>query len=169
VENSELIYGGILVVVLLVLAGYYGFRQVQMLRGLRAPDERSPEERAFCRKQAWRRLICSALMMALAGLLAGSVAFTPSIRRIVAYNEAAIENAEEPRPELEDQRIAKIVYGSYWIVILLVLLAIVAMAGLDLMAIRRYGHSQLLQIQHDRRVMIEKEVAKLRRDRNGHV
>jgi hypothetical protein len=169
VENSELIYGGILVVVLLALAGYYGFRQVQMLRGLRVPDERSPEERAFCRKQAWRRLICSVLMIALAGLLAGSVAFTPSIRRIVAYNEATVEDAEEARPDLEDQRVAKIVYGSYWIVVLLVLLSIVALAGIDVIAIRRYGHTQLLQIQNDRRAMIEKEVAKLRRDRNGHV
>jgi hypothetical protein len=169
VENSELIYGGILVVVLLALAGYYGFRQVQMLRGLRLPDERSPEERAFSRKQARRRLITSVLMVVFAGLLAGSVAFTPSVRRIVASNEASNVNAEEPQPDLDDQRLAKIAYGSYWIVALLVLLAIVTLAGLDLMAIRRYGQSQLLQIQSDRRAMIEKEVARLRRDRNGHV
>jgi hypothetical protein len=169
VENSELIYGGILVVVLLALAGYYGFRQVQMLRGLRLPDERSPEEREFSRKQARRRLISSALMVVFAGLLAGSVAFTPSVRRIVAANEVTVENGEEPQPDLDDQRVTKIIYGSYWIVALLVLLAIVTLAGLDLMAIRRYGHSQLLQIQTDRRAMIEKEVARLRRDRNGHV
>jgi hypothetical protein len=166
VENSELIYGGILVFVLLGLAGYYGFRQVQILRGLRLPDERSPEDRAFSRRQAWRRLMSSGLMIVFAGLLVGSVAFTPAVRRLAAQNEAAIANKEEPQPDLD---FTKIVYTSYWIVALLVLLAILVLAGLDLMAIRRYGRSQLLQIQTDRRAMIEKEVARLRRDRNGHV
>ena len=168
-ENSELIYGGFLVFVLLGLAGYYGFRQVQMLHGLRLADERSPEEREFSRRQAWRRLISSALMVVFAGLLAGSVAFTPSVRRLAASNEAAIGNNEETPPDFDERRFTKIVYGSYWIVALLVLLAILVLAGLDLMAIRRYGRSQLLQIQTDRRAMIEKEVAQLRRDRNGHV
>ena len=77
VDNSELIFGGILVVVLLALAAYYGVRQIQTLRALRIADDRSLEERAYSRKQAWRRLISSVLMVILAGLLAGSVAFTP--------------------------------------------------------------------------------------------
>jgi hypothetical protein len=169
VESSELIYGGILVAVLLGLAGYYGFRQVRLLRGLRQPDERSLEEREFTRRQAWRRLVSSALMVLLAGLLAGSAAFTPTVPHLTTSDAAATATGDEPRPDSDEQRYAKIAYNSYWIVFLLVLLAILVMAGLDVVAIQRYGRKQLLQIQTDRRAMIEKEVARLRRDRNGHV
>ena len=130
-ENSELIYGGILVVVLLGLACYYCLRQVQMLRGLRLPDERSPEDREFSRRQAWRRLLSSVLMVVFAGLLAGSVAFTPTVRRFAAQNEAAIAKNQERLPDADEQRFTKI-YTSYWIVALLVLLAILVLAGLDL-------------------------------------
>ena len=169
VDNSELIFGGILVVVLLALAAYYGVRQIQTLRALHIPDDRSLEERAYSRKQAWRRLFSSVLMVILAGLLAGSVAFTPSIRRIAAANEAKVDDTEKSASEIAEQNLTKFVFGVYWIAVLLVFLAILALAGLDLIAIRRYGHSQLLQIQNDRRAMIEQEIARFRRDRNGHV
>jgi hypothetical protein len=169
VDNSELIFGGILVVVLLALAAYYGVRQIQTLRALRIADDRSLEERAYSRKQAWRRLISSVLMVILAGLLAGSVAFTPSIRRIAAANEATADDTEKSASEIAEQNLTKFVFGVYWIAVLLVFLAILALAGLDLIAIRRYGQSQLLQIQSDRRAMIDQEIARFRRDRNGHV
>jgi hypothetical protein len=167
VDNSELIFGSILVVALLSLAAYYGWRQVQMLRGLRVADERSPEERQYTRRQAWRRLVTCALMVVFAGLLVGSLALDPSVRRVASHNEEALQNNEEPLRDPGDRQSAQI-YAIYWIITLLVLLAILVLAALDLMAIRRYGRTKLLQIQTDRRAMIESEIARLRRDRNGH-
>jgi hypothetical protein len=168
VEISELIFGGLIVVILLGVAGYYGWRQVQTLRGLHVAGDRSAEERRFSHRSAWRRLATCVLMVVFAGLLVGSTALEPSVRRLAEHNAEAIKNNEEALRDPEDRRSAKI-YAVYWIVTLLVFLAILVLAALDLLAIRRYGHSQLLQIQTDRRAMIEQEVARLRRDRNGHV
>ena len=167
-ETAELVFGGVLVIVLLILAGYYGWRQVRTLRSLKAPDERSEEERRFLRGQAWRRLVGSGLMVIFAGLLVGSVAFNASLRRLSDRDGEARRNNEERTLDPEEWEFAH-TYAVYWIVCLLVLLAILATATLDLLAIRRFGRRQISQIQSDRRAMIEREVARMRRDRNGHV
>jgi hypothetical protein len=167
-ETAELVFGGVLVLVLLSLAGFYGWRQVRTLRGMKAPDERPEEERRFVRRQAWRRLVGSGLMVIFAGLLVGSVAFNASLRRLSERNEEAGRNNEERTLDAEEWEFAH-TYAVYWIVCLLVLMAILATATLDLLAIRRFGRRQISQIQSDRRAMIEREVARMRRDRNGHV
>jgi hypothetical protein len=168
VENSELIFGVVLVAVLVGLAGYYGWRQVRALRGLRRPDERSEDERQYIRRQAWRRLVCCGLMVVLAGMLVGSTAFDSSERQLRERGEEALQSGETATLNPDESRFLKL-YAAYWIICLLVLLGILVLAGMDLMAIRRYGRRQFLQIQADRRAMIEQEVARLRHDRNGHV
>ena len=50
----------------------------------------------------------------------------------------------------------------------LVLLTLVCLAFFDLFAIRRFGRRHYRQIQDDRRAMIERQVALLRTQRNGH-
>jgi LPS O-antigen subunit length determinant protein (WzzB/FepE family) len=59
-------------------------------------------------------------------------------------------------------------WSSFWILTLLVLLGVIVLAGLDLIAIRRYGQRHLRQIQADRRAMIEQQIARVRSQRNGH-
>jgi hypothetical protein len=167
-ETSEILYGGAFVVVLLGLAGYYGWRQVRTLRSSRAPDDRSEEERRFSSRQAWRRLVGSGLMVIVAGMLVGFVAFNHSIRRFSDRAEEARQNNDEHVLDPEEQAFAA-TYAVYCIVFLLVLLAILGIAALDLLAIRRFGRRQILKIQSDRRAMIEREVARMRKDRNGHV
>ncbi len=81
-ETAELVFGSVLVVVLLSLAGYYGWRQVRTLRSLKSPDDRSAEERRFVRRQAWLRLVGSGLMVIFAGLLVGSAAFNATTASI---------------------------------------------------------------------------------------
>jgi hypothetical protein len=167
-ETSELIFGGALVAVLLGVAGFYGWRQVRTLRGLRGLDMRPPEECRFLRGQAWRRLVGSGLMAIFAGLLVGTLAFNPSLRRLADRDEEARRNNEERVLSSEDRDLAH-AYGVYWIICLCVLLAILGTATLDLVATRRYGRRQIMQIQSDRRRMIEREIARSRKDRNGHV
>jgi len=101
-------------------------------------------------------------------VLVGSVAFNASLRRLSDRDEDARRNNEERTLDPEEWEFAH-TYAVYWIVCLLVLLAILATATLDLLAIRRFGRRQISQIQSDRRAMIEREVARMRRDRNGHV
>jgi hypothetical protein len=166
-DTSEWLFGGVFVV-LLAVAGYYAWRQVRTLRGLRAPDARSEDERRFLRSQAWRRIVGSGLMVIFAGLLVGSLAFNPALRKFSDRRDQARQNDEERVLDPEERDFA-FAFGVYWIVTLLVLLAILGTALLDLLAIRRFGRRQILQIQSDRRAMIEREVARLRKDRNGHL
>ena len=66
------IFASVLVAVLLGLAGYFGRRQLQALRGLRSAEEMPPEDRRYVRNQAWRRLAGSALMVVIAGFFVGA-------------------------------------------------------------------------------------------------
>jgi hypothetical protein len=70
-------------------------------------------------------------------------------------------------PTPEQEQFVRL-YSLYWIVFLLVLLAVVLLAGVDFFAIRSYGQRQLRRIRADRRAMLEGELARLRSQRNGH-
>jgi hypothetical protein len=70
--KSEYVFGLLLVVLLLGMAGFFAWRQILTLRSLRTADDLSPEDWHYSRTQAWRRLLCSALMLVLAVLLAFS-------------------------------------------------------------------------------------------------
>jgi hypothetical protein len=72
VEPSQIIFGGLLVVGLLGMAGYFIWRQARTLQWLRTANDLSPDERRYTRNQAWRRLLCSGLLVVLAGMLATS-------------------------------------------------------------------------------------------------
>jgi Na+/H+ antiporter NhaD/arsenite permease-like protein len=157
----------LLVAILVVLAFYYGWRQRQALRRLQTSDEGSPEERQFVRRMAYRRLTASVLMIVAGGLLMGSYWLTPRAMQISEKEKVSQEKQEEPAPTDQEKQFLKL-YGTYWIVFLLVLLAIIVLAGLDLFATRRFGITQHRKIQSDRRAMIEGEAMRLRQDRNGH-
>ncbi|MFL5240641.1 MAG: hypothetical protein ACJ8FY_00910 [Gemmataceae bacterium] len=165
--ETEVLFLFTLVAVLLALAGYYGWRQMQSLRRLQTSNEMAIEERHFVQRMAYRRLTASGLMIVAAGLLAGSFWLNATAKEIGDKKEAAqAENRDVP-PNDEDRRFLNL-YALYWIAFLLVLLAILFLAGIDLFATRRFGLDQHRKIQADRRSMIEEEVLRLRQDRNGH-
>ena len=70
-SSDQLGFTLVLVAVLLGLAGYFGWQQVRTLRGLKAPERVDADNRFYLRSQAYRRLFCSLLMVAIAGLLVG--------------------------------------------------------------------------------------------------
>jgi hypothetical protein len=166
-QVGQIIFGVLLVIVLLGLAGFYSWRQWAVLRGLREARDLSPEDRRYMRRQAWRRIVCSALLVVMAGLLAGHYEFEDRYRKIVAEGEANRLRGEKPELDAEGRQFLQL-YQVYWLVTLVVLLAIITLAGIDLVAIRRYGRRHYRQIQADRRAMIENEIARLRSQRNGH-
>jgi len=164
VELSQIIFTICLVVILLAMAGYFLWRQVQTLRTLSALD---PEERRFVRSQAWRRLVCSGLMVILAGLFAGSFYVEGAADQLAKQGEANREQGVKVPLDQEQARFFN-VYRIYWGSFTLVLFIIIVLAGVDFMAIRRYGKRQLRQIREDRKAMLEGELARLRSQRNGH-
>ena len=168
VEPNQIIFTWVLIAVLLGLAGFSTWRQWQTLQTLKGQTDLSAEDRLFVRRQVRRRLWCAGLMVLLAGLLAVSFLLEGPANQLVALGEAAHKRGGEPQPiDPEQQRFFHL-WSGFWIVTLLVLLAVIVLAGLDLMAIRRYGQRHLRQIQADRRAMIEQQIARVRSQRNGH-
>jgi uncharacterized membrane protein YjgN (DUF898 family) len=160
VEWNERVYGTLLVAVLMVLAGFYALRQAAMLRRLRGPHGLSEEEARWRRGQAWRRLFGSALMAALAALLAWAV---------LVVGERAQSLADQgPVGDTPEAHHFVRLYTAVWIVFLILLLVLVILAAVDIWFTRRFSLRQHRKILAERRAMLEREVARLRQERNGH-
>ena len=163
---SQILFASVLVVVLTGLAVYYAWRQVQTLRGLRHAENLPPEDRRYVRNQAWRRLVCSALMALFAALFAGQFFVEPQAQDLANQGEAA--RARNERPDLNpEQKHFVDLYSLFWVCALLVLLGILVTALADILAIRHFGQRHLRKLQADRRAMIERQAARLRQDRYG--
>jgi hypothetical protein len=164
VTLTQILFTSLLILVLVGLAAYYAWRQVQALRGLRHSDNLPPEDRRYVRNQAWRRLACSALMLLFAGLLAGSFFIEFRAQDLVNLGDAAQARNERPDLDPEQQRFFNF-YTLYWVTALLVLLGIMGTALYDLLAIRRFGQRHFRKLQADRRAMIERQAERLRQER----
>jgi len=162
VPRTQIVFGVVLVVALLGLAGFYAWRQVLLLRRVPADPEAWGEEGVYLRRLAWRRLVCSGVMVLLAVLLVGAMLFleVPAQRLADRVDEEGPEAAEGP-----EQKDFIRLYGYYWIGFLLLLLFLVVLAGIDLWAVRRFGLRQLRRLQDDRRAMIARQTALMRERR----
>jgi hypothetical protein len=170
VKPDQIIFGTVLIILALGVAGFFAWREVQTLRGLRTQEDLSREDRSYTRNQAWRRLLCSFLMVVFAVLFGGSFFLEEPAQVLAEQREAARDQGNELPFNPEQARFAEF-YRNYWIIMLLVLLAIIILAALDFFAIRRYGRRHYRQIQADRRALIEdfnNELARMRSQRNGH-
>jgi hypothetical protein len=165
---SQVLFGTLLVVVLLGLAGYYAWRQMQTSRAMRAAEETGPEERVYLRRQVWRRIFGCVLMVILAVMLSGQLLFLEGpMQDLSDHINAAQQRGEEPELTLDERNLRKF-YTVWNIGLLLTLLVFLATAGVDYLSTRRFGRRQLRRIQADRRAMIERQAARLRQERNGH-
>jgi hypothetical protein len=163
VNPSELAFGAVVVAVLVLLACFFAWRQVRVLRGLPAQAELSSEDRKYLRGQAWRRLFSSLLMLILAGLLAGSVLFEGPREQI--HQERVAQGPSEA-VRAEHQEFARW-FTTYWIVILLVLMALLLVVAVDIWAIARFGARQHRQLRAELQATLASEVQRLRRGSNG--
>jgi hypothetical protein len=163
---SETLFGYALVAVLLGLAAAFGWRQARRLRELRSltlPED----EMAWERRKAWRRLVSAGLLGLMAALFVGQLVWwEPASQRLIEQREQLAE-ADRPDYTPEEKFLVRVWAGS-WVVLLVLLLAIVALAGVDLWATRVYGLRQFRKLQADRRAMIERQATRLRHGRNGH-
>ena len=145
-SRTELISASIIVLFLWGIAAYYAWRQMQVFRRLRQGDT-SPDDRQYYHAQGMRRLVSSALMGVMGMLLAASY-WTGAIGLHPAKNNATTI--------------------LVWIFLSSLLLAVIVIAFLDVRSTRRYGIRQYRQLQAERREMIEREVARMRSERDGH-
>jgi hypothetical protein len=159
----ELALAVVIACVLLGLA-VFGWRQWLTLHARARQPELSPEDRHYFQAQANRRLIISAIMLVLAVLLAGIYLSGQGL----PLTPPGGASAAPARPDEESTRSRNAQYSLLWIIFSLLLLGLVILAFIDMRAIRRYGLRHYRQIQADRRDMLEREVARLRSERNGH-
>jgi hypothetical protein len=164
----QIIFGAVLVLVLLSVAILYIVRQVLTLRRLRASEEMALEERAYLHGRARRRLVTSLLLFLLGIMLAGALVYLEAPAQRLAEEQAAKEQQGDTTPLAPEMREFAQFYARFWILFLLILMAVVLLAALDYWVTRRYGLRQHRQIIDDRRAMIEREVSRLRQERNGH-
>jgi hypothetical protein len=148
---NQIVWGVLLIATLVALSGVYGWRQVRMLRRLRAGTELSADEARWRRGQAWRRLVGSGLTAILAGLLAVALALN---------NRPAEQIVAEGRESF-------LIWGVAWLAVLLMLMVVVLLAALDLWSTRRFTVQQLRRIQDERRAVIQEEIDRHRRERNA--
>lgn len=161
----QIVIGSLLVVLLGGLAIYYAWRQRRLLIELRSSDQ-PVEEQRFFRRQAYRRLINSALLLILAGMLLGALVFLEDpAQRLAKVRDAQPANT----PLTPEERDFAWFYSWYWIVFLLILLVVVLLAALDFWATRRFGLAQHRKINQERKQMLESQLNRLREERNGHL
>jgi hypothetical protein len=165
VTVSEIVFGGLLVVALVVLSLVVGWRQIITLRRLGASADTPDEERLYERRKAIRRIISSALTLVLAVLLGYLVAsFDSTAGQALRERQ---QNADPAAGATDQQKYLIRLWGVPAIATLLVLLVVLVLAGLDLWATRRFARSQYSKIAGDRRAMIQRQVNRLRQERNG--
>jgi len=168
VPQIQLVCFAIAISVLLSLSFFFGWRQLLALRSLGEQPNLPVEESRYQRRQAYRRLIGCGLMVLLALLLAGWQIFLEDKAQALAVERDNVVPDSEPPPMTEEQRDLARLCVYYWIVILLVLLTIVALAGVDMWTTRRRGLREHRKILDDQRIMLERQVARYREGRNGH-
>ncbi|HTU17521.1 MAG TPA: hypothetical protein VMG10_05610 [Gemmataceae bacterium] len=165
----QIIFGAVLVLVLLCTSILYIVRQIVTLRRLRAAEEMGLEERAYLHSRARRRIVSSILLLLLGVMLAGALVYLEAPAQRLADAQAAKEQQGDTTPLSPEQKPFARLYTAFWILFLLILMAVIFLAALDFWATRRYGMYQHRKIVADRRAMIEREVSRLRQERNGHL
>jgi hypothetical protein len=165
---TQILFGAVLVLVLLFLAILYGVRQIVALRRLRAAEEMPLEERDYLRRRAWRRLLSSLLLLLLGAMLTVDLLFLEVPAQELADQREQLRQQGDTSPLNAEQRLFARRYGSFFVLFLLVLMVVVFLAALDYWATRRYGLGQHRKLLADRRAMIERELTRLRQQRNGH-
>ena len=119
----------------------------------------------YFRRQAYRRLAGCVLMVAIAGMMTGWYVngYDANMDAIGAARDAQ-KAAGDPRLKPEHESAGRF-FVYYVNTMLLLLLALLILAGFDLLAIRRFALRHSRAIQDDRRAMLEHELENLRREK----
>jgi cell division protein FtsB len=163
VDPAALTFGFALAALLIGIAIYFGLQQRKTLALLRHDIEMPRADRVYLHRQVVRRLINSVLLVVLALLLIGGLFLQPSLQDLNPGEPVAEPGAKLPANARDSLNLL----SAYWIGFLLVFLAMMVMAVLDLVSTARYGAQQRRQLEDDRRDALAAEVERLRRDRHG--
>ncbi len=159
--------GAVLILPLLVASLLFVRQQWRTLQWLDAQEHLPREDRQYYRWRSYRRLVGCGLMLALALLLIHFFFFGVMDRmdELVARSDEARAGGLPLTAKEEADAYSLLTYVG---VIALLLFVLLAVAFVDLMAIRRYGMRHRQRIREDRQAMLQRQLPQLWRDRNGH-
>jgi ABC-type Fe3+ transport system permease subunit len=167
VALTQLICVALAIPVLLGLSFVFGWQQYTALRRLRDSPALPVAERRQQRRQAYRRLVTCGLLALLALLLAGAQLFLEErADNLIDEQRAQSQDQGAEAPFTPEQRNFARFYGVYWIVCLVVLLAVVGLAGIDLWETRRRGLRERRKLLDDQRGMLRRQITRLRQERD---
>lgn len=156
----------LLILLLLGLAGYFAWRQFQTLYTLKTARGLPADETHYARRQAFRRLFCSGLMVILAGFLFGWFFVESNYREMMRQVEARdVEDRAVGRTEEEKQFVRE--FWAYVAAGMLVLFILLLVAAVDAFAIARFGLEQHRKLQASHRAMLDDFTSQHRSQRNG--
>ncbi len=154
----ELPVGVGLAVLLVAIALYYGWRQLQSMRALSRDVNVSFNERMYLVRQATRRVSISVLMLVIAGFLVAWFFLDHS-------GMPPEDFAQGDRPMTASEKDAVRFVGLYWISTLLVVFVIIVLAIFDLWATARFGYERRKRLEEARQAALAAELAQLRQRR----
>lgn len=163
----QIVAGSMLVVTVVAVAAFFLGRQVQVLRDLRQRPPETENEERHLRRQTYRRLVSSTLLLLLGFLLATALLYLEGPAQQLADKQALKEAHGEKRELVGADLDFGRLYAGFWIGFLLILMTVVFLVAFDWWATRRHALREHRKIQADRRAMLEQQIARLRHERNN--
>lgn len=152
---------GLLLALALVAFGVgAGSRQRRTLARLREERFLPSDERAYLRGQVRRRLITSAIVALIGGMIGWTYLSGTEARASEIADRANVAPETRQDPSDDDKQFVR-QYGYFWMAVMLLVLMAVMCAMFDFLATRRYWMAQY-------RIIKEDHEAKLRRDLAVH-
>lgn len=159
------VIGPVLAGGLALLALWFAWRQWRLLAWAGTQADLSADDRRFHTRMALRRLVGCLLMLALAALLAGlfGMGILERLDEIMVDGGQAKKEGRKLSPEQADFVWFSMKYVG---VTASALFGLLAVAFVDVMAIRRWGNRHRKRIRDDRAAMLERQLPLLRRERD---
>lgn len=134
---GEVLCSYVLSVTFVGLGGFFLYREQQRFQRNRGYQELPTEAFRYHRRQFWRRCFASTLLLVIGLLVFASV--------------SAIDESRRPRQ-----------FALFWVVTLSLVLVAIALACLDLIAIRHYATRERRRLHRERLELLQDELEELR-------
>lgn len=156
--------GLLLAAILLALGVGAGYRQVFTLRRVRDQQFMAGEDRVYFRRQAIRRLVISALLLIVCGMMFAYYLLGMDARMdAIPERNPGGEPPDDPQARA-DKQFTRFV-GIYWIALMLVLGLAVLVAVLDFWATRKYWMARYKEIKADHEAKLQRDLAVYRQQK----
>jgi hypothetical protein len=143
------------------------------LRGMRQLKERThvpSDELAYLRNRHRRRLLAAVIMVLIGGLIAGAYLSGMEQRA----DALAAHDPDAPRDEAgkrtippEDRQFVRF-WGTYWIVVIVLVFALITIALMDAWAARRYWMGVYKQIKEEHQTKLRRDLAVYKQQKEQH-